>query len=100
MQLSDQSLKIEASPFAARSDVVIARICACEGCIRYEAGDLPASLAFLHTSSRSKTRKPLLFFIPKCLEKHGYTVAQLKEIEAQLVCLGLDLYPLDQNALH
>ena len=73
------------------AEVVIARIVG-QGAECREALDNDASLCF------SFNRRS--FTIPRPLDDGGYTLAQLTEIEAELVLCGLDLLPLDPNLLN
>ena len=93
---------IEPDSFAANVDVVIAKICACPGCIRRDELDGQISYCFSFRDPLDATAKEIFFFIPHALHEDGFTVAQFEEIErtVSLVTGGFDLLPLDPNLLH
>jgi hypothetical protein len=78
-----------AEQFAAREEVVLAKICSCPGCSRRNDLDLPASYCFGYRDPYDGAgAKEIVFFVPKPLTEDGYTVAQLAEVEASIACLG------------
>ena len=83
----------------ASGDVVIAKICACEGCKRRADLDTDTSYCFSHISSvRGGTER--IFFVPRPLAGAWYTLDQVNEIEKALNGFDLELLPLDPNLMN
>lgn len=90
-----ESAQAEGAQFAAATNVVLAKVCACDGCTRMPSLDPPHSYCFTYRDPAGSDPRQRMFFLPHPLTPEGYTRDQFGEIERTLASYGIDLLPLD-----